>query len=155
VETAEGGLATTAQLGRSCASVSGSSGDLPSKVRVGPAPEKSSDASQLGRGAWSGLASAAARGEGLRQWALFCRLICTGRAPIYRGNPSTHSGRGDKLDSISNLNQTRRIVTELKKGVKQGLRRTLCGYELRSRANGCVGSGLTAPILGKVTGPSC
>jgi hypothetical protein len=34
------------------------------------------------------------------------------------------------------------------------LRRTLSGYELRSWANGCVGSGLIAPILGKVTGSS-
>jgi hypothetical protein len=34
------------------------------------------------------------------------------------------------------------------------LRCTLCGYELRSRANGCVGSGLTTSIPGKVVGPS-
>jgi hypothetical protein len=32
------------------------------------------------------------------------------------------------------------------------LRCTLCGYELRPRANGFVGSGLTAPIPGKVAG---
>jgi hypothetical protein len=76
-----------AQLGRSSASVSGSSGDLPSKVRIGPAPEKSGDASRPGSGARSGLASAVAPGEGLRQWALFCRLIRTGRAAIYRGKP--------------------------------------------------------------------
>jgi hypothetical protein len=116
VEIAEGGLATAAQLRRSCASVSGSSGDPPSKVRVGLAPERSGDASRPGSGAQNGLASAAAHGEGLRQWVLFCRLIRTGWAPIYRGNPSTRSGRGDELNSMSNLNQMRWIVTELKRG---------------------------------------
>jgi hypothetical protein len=68
-------------------SVSGSSGDLPSKASVGPAPEKSGDASQPGSGARSGLASVAARGESLQQWGLGCRLIRTGRAPICRGKP--------------------------------------------------------------------
>jgi hypothetical protein len=72
VEIAEGGLATVAQLRQSCASVSGPSVDPPSKVRVGLAPERSSDASQPGSGAQNGLVSAEARGEGLRQWALFC-----------------------------------------------------------------------------------
>jgi hypothetical protein len=33
----------------------------------------------------------------------------------------------------------------IEKGVKLGLRRTLCGYELRSRVNGCVGSGFNGP----------
>jgi hypothetical protein len=87
VETAEGGLAVAAQFGRSFASVSGSSGDLPSKARVGPAPEKSGNASRPGSGAQSGLASVAARGESLRQWGSGCRLIRMGRAPIYRGKP--------------------------------------------------------------------
>jgi hypothetical protein len=41
----------------------------------------------------------------------------------------------------------------IEKGVKLGLRCTLCGYELRPRANGCVGSGLMALIPGKVAGP--
>jgi hypothetical protein len=59
-------------------SVSGPSGDPPSKVRVGLAPERFGDASRPGSGAQNGLASAAARGEGLWQWALFCRLIHTG-----------------------------------------------------------------------------
>jgi hypothetical protein len=45
-----------------------------------------------------------------------CRLIRTGRAPIYRENPSTHNGCRDELDSISNLNQTRWILTELTSG---------------------------------------
>jgi hypothetical protein len=85
MEIAEGGLATATQLRRSCASVSGPSGDPPSKVRVGLAPERPGDASQPGSGAQNGLASAVARGEGLRQWALFCRLIRMGWAPIYRG----------------------------------------------------------------------
>jgi hypothetical protein len=61
-----------AQLRRSCASVSSPSGDPPSKVRVGLAPERSGDASRPGSGAQNGLASAAARGEGLRHSALFC-----------------------------------------------------------------------------------
>jgi hypothetical protein len=74
-----------AQLRRSCASVSGPSGDPPSKVRLRLAPESSGYASRPGSGAQNGLASAAARGEGLQQWALFCRLIRTGWAPIYRG----------------------------------------------------------------------
>jgi hypothetical protein len=65
-----------AQLRQSCASVSGPSGDPPSKVRVGLAPERSGDASRPGSGA---------RGEGLLQWELFCRLIRMGWAPIYRG----------------------------------------------------------------------
>jgi hypothetical protein len=86
-EIAEGGLATAAQFERSFASVSSSSGDLPSKARVGPAPEKFGDASRPGNGARSGMASVAAHGESLRQWGLGCRLIRTGRAPIYRGKP--------------------------------------------------------------------
>jgi hypothetical protein len=65
--------------------VSGSSGDLPSKARVGPAPEKSDDNSRPGNGAQSGLASVAARGESLRHWGSGCQLIRTGRAPIYKG----------------------------------------------------------------------
>jgi hypothetical protein len=32
------------------------------------------------------------------------------------GNPSTRSGRGDELSSISNLKQTRRIATDLERG---------------------------------------
>jgi hypothetical protein len=74
-----------AQLRQSCASVSGPSGDPPSKVRVGLAPDWSGDASRPGSEAQNGLASAVAHGEGLRQWALFCRLIRTGWAHIYRG----------------------------------------------------------------------
>jgi hypothetical protein len=72
VETAEGGLATAAQFGQSFASVSGSSGDLPSKARVGPAPEKSGDASRPESEARSGLASVAARGESFWQWGSGC-----------------------------------------------------------------------------------
>jgi hypothetical protein len=41
----------------------------------------------------------------------------------------------------------------IEKGVKLGLRCTLCGYELQPWANGFVGSRLTAPIPGKVAGP--
>jgi hypothetical protein len=85
VETVEGGLATAAQFERSFASVSGSSGDLPSKARVRSAPEKSGDASRPGSGARSGLVSVADRGESSRQWGSGCRLVRTGRAPIYGG----------------------------------------------------------------------
>jgi hypothetical protein len=60
--------------------------------------------------------------------AQFGRLIRTGGAPIYRGNPSTRSGRGDDLDSISNLMQTRRIAKDFGKGINS-VWRTLCGYE--------------------------
>jgi hypothetical protein len=42
----------------------------------------------------------------------------------------------------------------IEKGVKLGLRCTLCGYELWPRDNGCVRSGLTVLIPGKVAGPS-
>jgi hypothetical protein len=41
----------------------------------------------------------------------------------------------------------------IEKGVKLGLRCTLCGYDLWSRANRFVGSGLTMPISCKVAGP--
>jgi hypothetical protein len=41
----------------------------------------------------------------------------------------------------------------IEKGVKLGLRCTLCGYELQWRDNGCVGFGLTTLIPGKVAGP--
>jgi hypothetical protein len=105
-----------AQLRRSCASVSSPSGDPPSKVRVGLAPERPVDASRPGSRAQNGLVSTAAHGEGLRQWAMFCRLIRMDGLLFIGGNPSTRSGRGDELNSISNLNQTRRIVTELKRG---------------------------------------
>jgi hypothetical protein len=64
-----------------------SSGDLPSKARVGPALEKSGDASRPGSGAQSDWALVAACGESLRQWGSGCRLIRMGRAPIYRGKP--------------------------------------------------------------------
>jgi hypothetical protein len=39
-----------------------------------------------------------------------------GMALFIGENPSTHRGCGDELDSISNLNQTRRILTESKRG---------------------------------------
>jgi hypothetical protein len=52
--------------------------------------------------------------------ARFGRPIRTRGAPIYRGNPSTRSGREDELDSISNLKQTRRIATDFGKGINSG-----------------------------------
>jgi hypothetical protein len=60
--------------------------------------------------------------------ARFGRSIRVGGAPIYRGNPSTRSGCGDDLDSISNLKQTRQISTDFGKGINS-VWRTLCGYE--------------------------
>jgi hypothetical protein len=60
--------------------------------------------------------------------ARFGRSIRTGGAPIYTGDPSTRSGRGDDLDSISHLRQTRRIATDFGKGINS-VWRTLCRYE--------------------------
>jgi hypothetical protein len=64
---AEGGLATAAQWRQNCASVSGFTGDSPSKVRVGLAPEWLGDASRPDNGAQNGLALAVDRGEDLRR----------------------------------------------------------------------------------------
>jgi hypothetical protein len=71
-----------------------------------------------GDGSWGRLAAP----------ARFGRSIRAGGAPIYRGNPSTRSGRGDDLDSISNLKQTRWIATDFGKGINS-VWKTLCGYE--------------------------
>jgi hypothetical protein len=72
----------------------------------------------VGGGSWGRLAAP----------ARFGRSIRAGGAPIYRGNPSTRSRRGDDLDSISNLKQTRRIAMDFGKGINS-VWRTLCGYE--------------------------
>jgi hypothetical protein len=100
---AEGGLATAAQWRQNCASASGFTGGSPSKVRVGLA--------------LIGLAMLLDRTAELKASARFGRSIRAGGAPIYRGNPSTRSRRGDDLDSISNLEQTRRIATDFGKGI--------------------------------------
>jgi hypothetical protein len=124
---AEGGLATAAQWRQNCASASGFTDGSPSMVRVGLAPEWLGDASQPDSEAQNGLACGGSWGR-LAAPARFGQSIHAGGAPIYRGNPSTHSRRGDDLDSISNLKQTRRITTDFGKGINS-VWRTLCGYE--------------------------
>jgi hypothetical protein len=114
---AEGGLETAAQWRQNCASVSGFSGGSPSKVRVGLAPEWRGDASRPDSRAQNGLGVAADRGEDLR-----CRLGLVDQFTreellFIGGNPTSRSGRGDDLDSISNLKQTRRITTDFGKGI--------------------------------------
>jgi hypothetical protein len=69
--------------------------------------QRSSKRLGVGRGSWGRLAAP----------AQFGRSIHAGGAPIYRGNPSTCSRRGDDLDSISNLEQTHRIATDFGKGI--------------------------------------
>ena len=69
--------------------------------------QRSSKRLGVGGGSWGRLAAP----------ARFGRSIHAGGAPIYRGNPSTRSRRGDDLDSISNLEQTRRITTDFGKGI--------------------------------------
>jgi hypothetical protein len=69
--------------------------------------QRSSKRLAVGGGSWGRLAAP----------ARFGRSIHAGGAPIYRGNPSTRSRRGDDLDSISNLEQTRRIATDFGKGI--------------------------------------
>jgi hypothetical protein len=69
--------------------------------------QRSSKRLSVGGGSWGRLAVPA--------W--FGRSIRAGGALIYRGNPSTRSRRRDDLDSISNLEQTRRIATDFGKGI--------------------------------------
>jgi hypothetical protein len=96
-----------AQWRQNCASVSGFTGGSPSMVRVGLAPEWLGDASRSDSEAQNGLACGGSWGR-LAAPARFGQSIRAGGAPIYRGNPSTHSRRGDDIDSISNLKQMRR-----------------------------------------------
>jgi hypothetical protein len=72
----------------------------------------------IGGGSWGRLAAPAQFGRSTR----------AGGALIHRGNPSTRSRRGDDLDSISNLKQTRRIATDFGKEINS-VWRSLCGYE--------------------------
>jgi hypothetical protein len=89
--------------------------------------------------------------------ARFGRPIRAGGAPIYRGNLSTRSRRGDELNSISNLKQTRRIATDFGKGKNSGSG-ALCLYELgigfgfRSGKEGAPG-GLS--WVAREAGPGC
>jgi hypothetical protein len=60
---------------------------------------------------------AADRGEGLRHRLGLVDQFTRGELLFIGGNPSTHSGRGDDLDSISNLKQMCRIATDFGKGI--------------------------------------
>jgi hypothetical protein len=115
----------------------------PSKVRVGLAPEWLGDASRPDSGAQNGLGVAVDPGEDLRRQLGLADQFAREELLFIGGNPSTRSGRGDDLDSISNLKQTRRIATDFGKGINS-VWRTLCGYE-RCRVPlrllvGCTGS---------------
>jgi hypothetical protein len=125
---AEGGLATAAQWRQNCASVSGFSGGSPSKVRVGLAPKWLGDASRPDSRAQNGLGVAVDLREDLRRRLGLVDQFAREELLFIGGNPSTHSGRGDDLDSISNLKQMRRIATDFGKGINS-VWRTLCGYE--------------------------
>jgi hypothetical protein len=125
---AEGGLATAAQWRQNCASMSGFSDGSPSKVRVGLAPEWLGDASRPDSGAQNGLGAAADHGEDLRHRLSLVDQFAREELLFIGGNPSTRSGRGDDLDSISNLKQTRWIATDFGKGINS-VWKTLCGYE--------------------------
>jgi hypothetical protein len=113
---AEGGLATAVQWRQNCASASGFSGGSPSKVRVRLALEWLGDASRPDSGAQNGLGLAADHGEDLRRRLGLVDQFAREEVLFIGGNPCTRSGRGDDLDSISNLKQTRRITTDFGKG---------------------------------------
>jgi hypothetical protein len=151
---AEGGLATVAQWRQNCASASGFSGSSLSNVRVGLAQEWLGDASRPDSGAQTGLGVAADRGEDLRRRLGLVDQFAQEELLFIGGNPSTRSGRGDDLDSISNLKQTWRIATDFGKGINS-VWKTLCGYErcrvrLRLLAGwtGSVKEGVGRAVLG-------
>jgi hypothetical protein len=89
-------------------------------VRVGLAPEWLGDASRPDSGAQNGLALAVDRGEGLRHRLGLVDQFTWEELLFIGGNPSTRSGREDKLDSISNLKQTRRIAMDFGKEINSG-----------------------------------
>jgi hypothetical protein len=149
-----GCLATAAQWRQNSASVSGFSDGSPSKVRVGLAPEWLGDASRPDSGAQNGLGVAADRGEDLRSRLGLVDQFAREELLFIGGNPSTCSGRGDDLDSISNLKQTWRIAIDFGKGINS-VWKTLCGYErcrvqLRLLAGwtGSVKEGIEWAVLG-------
>jgi hypothetical protein len=117
-----------AQWRQNCASASGFSGSYPSKVRVGLAPEWLGDASRLDSGAQNGLGVAADRGEDLRRRLGLFDQFAWEELLFVGGNPSTRSGHGDDVDSISNLKQPWRITMDFGKGI-DSIWKTLCGYE--------------------------
>jgi hypothetical protein len=108
--------------------VSGFSGGSPSKVRVELAPEWLGDASRPDSRAQNGLWVAADRGEDLRRRLSLVDQFAREELLFIGGNPSTRSGRGDDLNSISKLKQTRRIAMDFGKGINS-VWKTLCGYE--------------------------
>jgi hypothetical protein len=143
-----------AQWRQNCASASGFSGGYPSKVRVGLAPEWLGDASRPDSGAQNGLGVAADRGEDLRHRLGLFDQFAREELLFVGGNPSTRSGHGDDLDSISNLKQPRRITMDFGKGI-DSVWKTLCGYErcqvrLRLLAGwtGSVKEGVGRAVLG-------
>jgi hypothetical protein len=75
---------------------------------------------------WIGVA--VDRGEDLRRRLGLVDQFAREELLFIGGNPSTRNGRGDDLDSISNLKQTRRIATDFGKGINS-VWKTLCGYE--------------------------
>jgi hypothetical protein len=97
-------------------------------VRVGLAPEWLGDASRLDSGAQNGLGVAADRGEDLRRRLGLFDQFAWEELLFVGGNPSTRSGHGDDVDSISNLKQPWRITMDFGKGI-DSIWKTLCGYE--------------------------
>jgi hypothetical protein len=89
-------------------------------VRVRLASEWLGDASRPDSRAQNGLALAADRGECLRHRLGLVDQFTREELLFIGGNPSTRSGRGDELDSISNLKQTRRIAMDFGKEINSG-----------------------------------
>jgi hypothetical protein len=89
-------------------------------VRVGLALEWLGDASRPDGGAQNGLALAADHGEGLRHRLGLVDQFAREELLFIGRNPSTRSGRGDELDSISNLKQTCWIAIDFGKGINSG-----------------------------------
>jgi hypothetical protein len=121
-------------------------------VRVRLAPEWLGDASRPDSRAQNGLGVAADHGEDLRCWLGLVDQFTRDELLFIGGNPSTRSGRGDDLDSISNLKQTRRIATDFGKGINS-FWKTLCGYEwcrvrLLAGWTGSVKEGIGRAVLG-------
>jgi hypothetical protein len=87
---------------------------------VGLASEWLGDASRVDSGAQNGLALAADHGEGLRHRLGLVDQFTREEILFVWGNPSTRSGRGDELDSNSNLKQTRQIAMDFGKGINSG-----------------------------------
>jgi hypothetical protein len=95
---------------------------------------------------------AADRGEDLQRRLGMVDQFAWEELLFIGGNPSTCSGHGDDLDSISNLKQMRRITTDFGKGINS-VWKTLCGYErcrvrLLAGWTGSVKEGVGRAVLG-------